>query len=606
MNFIQSVTVQSTVFSTSFPMKRISISVILIGIFFCANTQQLSLIKDINPGAASSNLSFLTAVNNIVFFAANDGINGMELWKSNGTSAGTVLVKDINTGSSNSSIGNLTNVNGTLFFVANDGTTGVELWKSDGTTAGTVMVKDIRPGSMGSGPSALVNVNGILFFSADDGVYGSELWKSDGTADGTVMAKDINLFSGSSYPSSLASMNGVLFFNANDGENGAELWKSDGTETGTVLVKDIWPGSDDGYPADLVNTGSTLFFSANDGDKGIELWKTDGTTAGTVMVKDIWTGNNDSGPFSLKNINGTLFFSADNGSTGIELWKSSGAAANTVLVKDIWPGGESGAVGNFSELISRLIFTGNDGVNGYKTWQSDGSAAGTQIATGIANPGEGIMRELVGTADKVFASITESESGRELWGTSFMSVLPLSLTDFRGQLVNRNAVLNWKTENETRTSTFIVERSIDRSNYYAVGNVVSANTPGAHQYMFNDPGVTSLGTEIIYYRLKQVDMDGAFAYSKIVALPVNQKESIAMIYPNPANHEINLSISMPKPGRINYQVTDITGKIVIRDVKQLSSGGNSFLINIDKLAAGIYHVVLHGATINTSLQFVKE
>ena len=77
---------------------------------------------------------------------------------------------------------------GTLFFAADDGANGSELWKSDGTAAGTVLVKDITPGSRrGSCPSDLTNVNGTLFFAANDGTSGRELWKSDGTAAGTVL-----------------------------------------------------------------------------------------------------------------------------------------------------------------------------------------------------------------------------------------------------------------------------------------------------------------------------------------------------------------------------------------------------------------------------------
>ena len=112
-------------------------------------------MKDIRAGITGSvpavNFAGVVAsVNGTLFFQANDGSSGEELWKSDGTSAGTVMVKDIANGGS-SFPRELTNVNGTLFFRASDGiANGPELWKSDGTTAGTVMVKDIRSGGLGT------------------------------------------------------------------------------------------------------------------------------------------------------------------------------------------------------------------------------------------------------------------------------------------------------------------------------------------------------------------------------------------------------------------------------------------------------------------------
>src|SRR6266571_4778448 len=101
------------------------------------------------------------------------------------------LVKDINVTTLGSFPHGLTDVNGTLFFAAEDPTNGRELWKSDGTAAGTVLVNDITPGSGGSGPDELTIVNGTLFFRAFDPTDGYELWKSDGTAAGTVLVNDI-------------------------------------------------------------------------------------------------------------------------------------------------------------------------------------------------------------------------------------------------------------------------------------------------------------------------------------------------------------------------------------------------------------------------------
>jgi ELWxxDGT repeat protein len=127
---------------------------------------------------------------------ANDGTSGYELWKSDGTSSGTVLVRDINQGTGSAfhwwwRNTWFTNVNGTLYFVADDGTTGYELWKSDGTSAGTRLVRNINSGGFSSYPQYLTNVSGTLFFSAYDGNKGYELWKSDGTPGGTVLVRDI-------------------------------------------------------------------------------------------------------------------------------------------------------------------------------------------------------------------------------------------------------------------------------------------------------------------------------------------------------------------------------------------------------------------------------
>ena len=79
-----------------------------------------------------------------------------------------------------------------VYFTATDPVKGIELWKTDGTTAGTEMVKDINPGLASSNPSALCNVNGTLFFAATKGVNGIEVWKTDGTESVSVMVVDIS------------------------------------------------------------------------------------------------------------------------------------------------------------------------------------------------------------------------------------------------------------------------------------------------------------------------------------------------------------------------------------------------------------------------------
>jgi ELWxxDGT repeat protein len=199
------------------------------------------LVRDIAVVTLPSDPESLTNVNGTIYFAADDGVSGRELWKSNGTSSGTVRVKDIYPGGTtddegrpfpNSSLPrNLTSVNGTLFFTATDAVSGAELWKSDGTSSGTVRVKDIRPGAAGSEPVRLTNVNGTLFFVADDGVSGHELWKSDGTSSGTVRVAQIAPGASSSFPDWLTDVNGTLYFSAEEFTNGANCGRRMGRQS---------------------------------------------------------------------------------------------------------------------------------------------------------------------------------------------------------------------------------------------------------------------------------------------------------------------------------------------------------------------------------------
>ena len=139
--------------------------------------------------------------------------------------ATATLVKDINPGPTfgTGCCGGPMNVAGTLFFAANDGRHGDELWRSDGTAAGTRMVADTAPGNAGLAPSDFGAVGATLFFEGFDPTHGFELWKSDGTASGTTLVKDINTnpdsvsWEGSSYPSQLTGVGNQLFFVADDG-----------------------------------------------------------------------------------------------------------------------------------------------------------------------------------------------------------------------------------------------------------------------------------------------------------------------------------------------------------------------------------------------------
>jgi ELWxxDGT repeat protein len=167
------------------------------------------------------------AMAGVVFFGGSDGVHGHELWKSDGTAAGTVMVKDIKPGADSSFAEPLGVLGGMLLFQAADLEHGIELWKTDGTEAGTTLVKDIWPGSPAFGwsePGEAIVANGVLYFAATDELHGREVWRSDGTAAGTYMLADVFPGGGSSNPRRLTFAGDRIYFEADDGVQPRSLW----------------------------------------------------------------------------------------------------------------------------------------------------------------------------------------------------------------------------------------------------------------------------------------------------------------------------------------------------------------------------------------------
>jgi ELWxxDGT repeat protein len=375
-----------------------------------------SLLVDLNPGgghALYSSLAQLTSFNGSLLFNGFNGADGFELWKTDGTSTGTILVRDLDPTTSSSYPQSLVDINGTLYFTA--GSLGaIGLWKSGGTEATTELVWQSPLGAFAGYLSHLTNVNGTLFFTADDGTGDVELWSSDGTSPGTALVRNIHPTS-SSFPQNLTNLNGVLYFTARDGTSGRELWRSDGTFSGTILVADINPFGNS-FPARLTPAGNTLYFIANDGLLGVELWQTDGTSAGTGLVSDV-NPLGSSHPRGLTEVNGLLFFTADNGGQGRELWVTDGV--NTTLVKDIHPTGAS-----YPEYLTNvngtLYFSASDG-SGFELWASDGTVAGTLQVADINAGGSSYPQHLVNVNGTLFFVANDLLNNAELWrsdGTS--------------------------------------------------------------------------------------------------------------------------------------------------------------------------------------------
>ncbi|MCC6155495.1 MAG: protein kinase, partial [Candidatus Hydrogenedentes bacterium] len=142
---------------------------------FEKDRQEPRLVRDILPGVESSHPSQFSRYDNEVCFQARTPEIGLELYRSNGTEAGTTIIADINPGAHDSDPSGFVTVGQHVFFSAKDNAHGRELWAwGFGTSAS--LVADIRPGPDSSGPYNLVAGDSYLLFTADDGVHGEELW----------------------------------------------------------------------------------------------------------------------------------------------------------------------------------------------------------------------------------------------------------------------------------------------------------------------------------------------------------------------------------------------------------------------------------------------
>ncbi len=305
---------------------------------------------------------------NEFYFTVYQSEWGTEIWKTNGTSNGTILLKDIYKGSESSNPEYFTVFKNQLFFSATTYNEGTELWVSDGSINGTKQFKDVWYGAGSSEPSRLAVSNDYLFFSASNINVGDELWKTDGTANGTVMVKDINTGEDNSSINDLYTMNNKVYFSANNGKHGVELWVSDGTEKGTFMLKDIYAGEESSSPSSFILFNNLLIFEAKDHKNGFELWKTDGTEKGSKLISDLRKGINNSFIKNMTYCNGYLFFSASNLEIINALWYLNKnhqlkAVEGDFLSTNIEPPSQLIAIGNV------LYFVVDDFEHGQEVWK---------------------------------------------------------------------------------------------------------------------------------------------------------------------------------------------------------------------------------------------
>jgi hypothetical protein len=165
--------------------------------------------------------------------------------------------------------------------------------------------------------------------------------------------------------------------------------------------------------------------------------------------------------------------------------------------------------------------------------------------------------------------------------------LPVELVSFKGAATTEGIALNWETATEKNNAYFSVQYSTDGRNFESIGYVEGKGTStSAYAYTFTHkdakPGKA-------YYRLKQVDFDNTYAYSKIIVIDAKEKASLPLrVYPNPVTgEEVTLQLDKVNTGKVNITITDLNGRVVL---KQTAEAAREIKLNLEKanLKAGIY------------------
>ena len=207
---------------------------------------------------------------------------------------------------------------------------------------------------------------------------------------------------------------------------------------------------------------------------------------------------------------------------------------------------------------------------------------------------------LFGTNHSITATFNSGFSGFGV-GNAGTSTLPVSMLSFEGRKNNNVVDLNWKVAYENNNNRFEIETGKQVNNFYKIGYVSSyGNSSITQSYAYTDilpvKGVN-------YYRLKQVDNDGIFSYSRTIAVMFDEKGKLIILFPNPAKDKLTINFSQPQQN-ISLRIISSDGKEIMKEV--VANIQRTYDVAVSKLIPGSYLVEVRIGKEKTVLQFIKE
>ncbi|MEL7220352.1 MAG: T9SS type A sorting domain-containing protein [Bacteroidota bacterium] len=374
---------------------------------------QLALEKDINQEAASSQPIFFTSLDNVLYFRADDGTHGRELYRYDIASGEASLIEDIRPFEQHPNTTNITTLDGKVYFNGRYGNGDPTLMVYDPATDVVSLIEDPNFGSVEE-PVSLFPFAGKLFFRAEFPDAGVEFGCYN-PADNTInLIADINP-SGNSTPTGFTAINGLIYFNANDGMGDSRLWRHD-PQTGTTEKYLYTPLNGEYYNINLPTFfDNKIFFRYFISGQGDELGIIDLTTNEQLDIPQLYPGPGSSSPVNFFPFDDKLFFAARSVTTGSELWVYDSSDQSIEVALETSPGGQDGAPNGFSVLNDKLYFTSSVVDESY-IYSYDPVSEEFQQEAGLDNGNMSSNPIAVIAADgKLFLTARLLETGRELF-----------------------------------------------------------------------------------------------------------------------------------------------------------------------------------------------
>lgn len=536
-------------------MNKYLLTLLALGLSLIASSQTPTLVKDIMPGEAQSGIRDLTCVGDKVFFFANDGVHGIELWVSDGTTDGTHIVKDINPDSSNAVNVNfrksLTDFHGTALFFALDEEHGYELWKSDGTEEGTEIVADIRAGDESSmfnpGPGPYIRVMGdYAYFNAYTDGAGWEVWRTDGITT-TMLPEMIAGENFNDYPSMLTVIGDRLYYAQTAFSSEGGIYVTDGVTVTTLTDAILTANNNPKFANFFIEYDGFVYFTAGWTETTMELWRTDGTAEGTAQFADL-DGAQEGDPRMTQALSNGFLFVSDNSEGDNTLYICDGTVEGITPLT--YSNGNQLIVANYSAWEQRFLLAGDyvyfpseDG-----TCITDGTSAGTHLLSPF---------ELIEFSSEPY--------------------------DYHAVVVGNNII--WEEDG-----------LIISSNGTAAGTNVIMDE-------WDDPQTLVLVNDLIFMvnELEDDDPYGdelyVFTPEFTVSVSEIEKKSQWLVYPNPSHGEIRIS---GLNGKANVCIYNNIGSAVM----QQTVNGNESIVLPKSISTGVYCVKLESDDIVETYQLV--